>query len=70
MKKFEWNKDEMISICEYDTNASAEKFYNTFSTLKSRLSYPPGNRRTDDHIADIGKGIAMIMDYIEDKEQK
>lgn len=68
MRYFMWNYKETMVTTVWNPSINGESMETTYVSLKERMRNPVNGKRDSDQLADIGKGIAMIMDYIESKE--
>lgn len=66
---FKWNEVETIISSVWDPSINEESFFTTVQSIKERLQNPVNGKRPGDQLADIGKGLALIMDYLESKEE-
>jgi hypothetical protein len=67
---FKWNEPEQKTTSIWNTSINSETLWSDVRSIKERLKLPANGTRIDDHLRDIGQGIAMIMDYIETKEKQ
>jgi len=61
-----WNEKKSVTRTVWDSSGTGgvEKDIVQYLSIKEML-YSPNQVRSSDHIANIGIGIAMIMDYLE-----
>lgn len=68
MERYPWNRVYPQTREFWDADIESPEVRQTLQSLKYRLESPSG--RTDEVIGDIARGLAMIMDKIEELENK
>lgn len=68
--EYEWNDMLYHNQEAWDPNLERTVTRTTLSSLKQRLRNPTNGVRDIEVIVDIAKGLALIMDKIEDFENK